>query len=264
MSSHFLIADSHCHLDFQDFSDDIDQVVNNANDAGIHQMVTICTRPRELDKTYKIAEKFHNVYFAMGLHPHWVTSEPHVTVDELLEAAQHSKMVGIGESGLDYHYTKESALAQRQSFITHIEAARESGLPLIVHARDADVDMIEILTTEFYRGHFSCIMHCYSSGKELAHIAVDLGFFVSMSGIITFRNAGELREIFSSIPINQILVETDAPYLAPVPFRGKRNEPAYTVYTARVGAELFKMEYEEFANHIIDNFNRAFPKIKND
>jgi TatD DNase family protein len=182
------------------------------------------------------------------------------TLDQLLQIAKHPKMVGIGESGLDYHYTAESADIQKESLRTHIAAARETGLPLIIHARTADDDMARILTEEHKTGEYSCVMHCFSSSAELGKAALDLGFYLSMSGITTFKKSQELRDIFASAPIDRVLVETDSPYLAPVPYRGKRNEPAYSAHTAQTGAEIFNVSYEEFAAQTTANFDRLFAK----
>ena len=198
--------------------------------------------------------------FAVGVHPHYAASEPSVTVEELVGHAEHPKMVAIGESGLDYHYTSGTAAAQRSSLLVHIEASRRTGLPLIIHSRDADDDMCEILASEHRAGPFSCVMHCYSSGRRLAGLAIDLGFYISMSGIVTFRNAEELRSIFLSIPIGRLLVETDSPYLAPAPRRGKRNEPALVARIASECARLRGMAEDEFASNTTENFNRLFAK----
>jgi TatD DNase family protein len=186
--------------------------------------------------------------------------EPMTTPEELAAIARHPRMVGIGESGLDYHYTAESAAAQQESLRVHVEAARRTGLPLIIHARDADADMARILTEEHRAGPFSCVMHCFSSGRALAEAALDLGFYLSMSGIAAFPKSTALREIFAAAPLDRLLVETDAPYLAPPPHRGKRNEPAYTAHTARVGAELFGLDYADFAARTEANFERVFWK----
>lgn len=207
-----------------------------------------------------IAEAHAPVFYAAGTHPMSAASEPLVTVDELVSLAQHPKFVGIGETGLDYHYTADSADIQQQSLRVHIEAARETGLPLIIHARAADDDMAQILAQEHAKGPYGCVMHCFSSSKELAMAALDLGFYLSMSGIATFPKSQEVRDIFAAAPVDRILVETDAPYLAPPPFRGKRNEPAYTAHTARVGAEVFGMDYADFAAQTQKNFNALFTK----
>ncbi len=254
------IVDSHCHLDFPQLADEIDSVIDRARAAGVTRMVTICTKLREAANVRAIAEAHDGVYFAAGTHPMSVSSEPMATVAELVALAAHPKMVGIGESGLDYHYTADSMQAQQDSLRAHIEAARQTRLPLIIHARDADDDMARILTEEYRRGMFSCVMHCFSSSAELAQAALDLGFYLSMSGIAAFPKSTALREIFAAAPLDRILVETDAPYLAPPPFRGRRNEPAYTVHTAQVGAELFGVSLSDFAAATSANFDRLFWK----
>lgn len=254
------LVDSHCHLDFPDFDGEHEDVIARAHAAGVTRMVTICTRLSALPKVQAIAEAHDSVFFAAGTHPMSVAKEPMVTVDELVTIAQHPKMVGIGETGLDYHYTAESAEMQAQSLRIHIEAARQTGLPLIIHARDADEDMARILGEEHAKGAYSCVMHCFSSSAALAQTALDLGFYLSMSGIAAFPRSTELRAIFASAPVDRILVETDAPYLAPPPHRGKRNEPAYTAHTARVGAEVFGLTEAEFAAQTSANFDRLFWK----
>ena len=254
------ITDSHCHLDFPDFEGQLEVIVANAAAAGVTRMVTICTRLRLEPQVRAIAEAHAPVFYAAGTHPMSAADEPQATVDELLALARHPKFVGIGETGLDYHYTAESAAAQQQSLRTHIAAARESGLPLIVHARDADADMARILTEEHRHGAYACVMHCFSSGPALARAALDLGFHLSMSGIAAFPKSAELRDIFAAAPLDRILVETDAPYLAPPPHRGRRNEPAYIAHTARVGAELFGLDYADFAARTQANFDRLFAK----
>lgn len=254
------IVDSHCHLDFPDFDGEHDALVERAAEAGVARMVTICTRLRLVPQVQALAEKYPSVFFAAGTHPMSAASEPLVKLEELLKLAEHPKLVGIGETGLDYHYTAESADIQQQSLRTHIEAARQTGLPLIIHARAADDDMARILTDEYQNGPYSCVMHCFSSSAELARAALNLGFYLSMSGIAAFPKSQDLRDIFASAPIDRILVETDSPYLAPPPHRGKRNEPAYTAFTARVGAEVFGLDYAEFAARTTANFDRLFSK----
>ncbi len=260
MSDTIQITDSHCHLDFPDFDEERDQVISRAVEAGVTRMVTICTRLRLEPQVRAIAETYDPVFYAAGTHPMSAADEPLATVEELVKLAGHPKFVGIGETGLDYHYTADSAEVQRQSLRIHIAAARETGLPLIIHARSADDDMARILAEEHAKGAYSCVMHCFSSGAELARAALDLGFYLSMSGIAAFPKSGDLREIFATAPVDRILVETDAPYLAPPPYRGKRNEPAYTVHTAQVGAEVFGMEWPEFAAQTQANFDRLFWK----
>jgi len=254
------ITDSHCHLDFPDFEGELPEIIARAAEAGVTRMVSICTKLRNLPQVQAIAEGYAPVFFAAGTHPMSAAEEPLVTVEELVALAKHPKFVGIGETGLDYHYTAESAEVQQQSLRIHIAAARETGLPLIIHSRAADEDMARILAEEYRNGAYSCVMHCFSSGAELAKAALDLGFYLSMSGIAAFPKSAELREIFAAAPVDRILVETDAPYLAPPPYRGKRNEPAYTAHTARVGAEVFGLDYADFAARTQANFERLFRK----
>lgn len=254
------LTDSHCHLDFETFADELDGVVERARAAGVRRMVTICTKLRNEPGVRAIAERFDGVFYAAGTHPMSVAEEPMVSVEDLVALADHPKMVGIGESGLDYHYTAESAAAQAESLRIHIEAARQTGLPLIIHARDADDDMARILTEEHRAGAYACVMHCFSSGAALAEAALDLGFYLSMSGIAAFPKSQELRDIFAAAPVERILVETDSPYLAPPPYRGKRNEPAYTAHTAAVGAEVYGLDLPTFAAQTEANFERLFSK----
>ena len=254
------LVDSHCHLDFPDFEDDRAGFVRAAAEAGVTRMVTICTALRREPAVRAIAEAHSGVFYAAGTHPMQVADEPMATADELERIAGHPKMVGIGESGLDYHYTRESAAAQQQSLRVHIEAARRTGLPLIIHARDADEDMARILSEEHAAGSYACVMHCFSSGRALAETALDLGFYLSMSGIAAFPKSKELRAIFADAPIDRVLVETDSPYLAPPPYRGKRCQPAYVAHTAKVGAEVFGLTHEEFCRRTSANFDRLFAK----
>ena len=254
------IVDSHCHLDFPDFEGELPEIIARARAAGVARMVTICTRLRNEPSVRAIAETYDSVFYAAGTHPMSAADEPLATVDELVALTKHPKMVGIGESGLDYHYTSESADIQKQSLRVHIAAARDTGLPLIIHARAADDDMARILSEEYRNGAYSCVMHCYCSGPGLAKTSLDLGFYLSMSGIATFKNSHEVRDIFAAAPVDRVLVETDAPYLAPMPYRGKRNEPAYSANTAQVGADVFKMDYASFAAQTTANFDRLFSK----
>ncbi|MBT9382908.1 TatD family hydrolase [Pseudooceanicola sp. CBS1P-1] len=254
------ITDSHCHLDFPDFEGQIDQIVARAAEAGVTRMVSICSRLRNEANVRAIAEAHDPVFYAVATHPMSVADEPMATVDQLVAFAKHPKMVGIGETGLDYHYTAESAEKQQESLRIHCAAAHETGLPLIIHARAADEDMARILAEEHRNGAFGCVLHCFSSSAELGRAALDLGFYLSMSGITTFKKSQELRDIFATAPVDRILVETDSPYLAPVPHRGKTNEPAYTALTAKVGAEVFGMDYAAFAAQTQANFDRLFAK----
>ncbi|MEQ9260551.1 MAG: TatD family hydrolase [Roseovarius sp.] len=260
MPAEVTITDSHCHLDFETFEAERSDVIARARQAGVARMVTICTKLRLEPQVRAIAEAFPEVFYAAGTHPMSAADEPLATVDELERLAEHPKFVGIGETGLDYHYTAESAAVQQESLRVHIEAARRTRLPLIIHARDADDDMVRILADEMKNGAYTCVMHCFSSGEALARTAVDLGFYLSMSGIAAFPKSQELRDIFAAAPVDRILVETDAPYLAPPPYRGKRNEPAYTVHTAKVGAEVFGLDWPDFAAQTEANFERLFWK----
>ncbi|UWQ98475.1 TatD family hydrolase [Rhodobacteraceae bacterium S2214] len=255
-----ILVDSHCHLDFPDFDAERPDVIQRALNAGVTRMVTICTRLRNEPSVRAIAEAHDPVFYACGTHPMSAAEEPLASVDELIKIAQHPKMVGIGETGLDYHYTSESADIQKESLRIHIAAARETGLPLIIHARGADDDMARILAEEHANGAYSCVMHCFSSSPELGRAALDLGFYLSMSGIATFPKSQEVRDIFAAAPLDRILVETDSPYLAPPPHRGKRNEPAYTAHTAAKGAEVFGISLDDFAKATTANFDRLFTK----
>ena len=254
------ITDSHCHLDFPQFEDEVAALVERAAEAGVHRMVTICTRLRQEPQVRAIAEAHAPVFYAAGTHPMSAADEPLARIEHLTALARHPKFVGIGESGLDYHYTAESKAVQQESLRVHIEAARATRLPLIIHARDADDDMARILTEEHRAGAFACVMHCFSSGPGLARAAMDLGFYLSMSGITAFPRSTELREIFAAAPLDRLLVETDAPYLAPPPHRGKRNEPAFTAHTARAAAEQLGLDYAKFAARTEANFDRLFTK----
>jgi len=254
------LVDSHCHLDFPDFDGEQADLIARAAEAGVTRMVTICTRLRQEPQVRAIAEAHAPVFYAAGTHPMSAVDEPLATVEELVALADHPKFVGIGETGLDYHYTAETKDIQQQSLRIHIEAARQTGLPLIIHARAADDDMARILSEEHAAGAYSCVMHCFSSSRALAKVALDLGFYLSMSGIAAFPKSAELREIFAAAPRDRVLVETDSPYLAPPPHRGKRNEPAFVAHTARIGAEALGMDFDDFARQTSANFDRLFPR----
>jgi len=256
-----MLVDSHCHLDCPDFSDDLDAIVLNALQSGVEKMLSIATTLDAEPKVRSIAEKFESVYYAAGVHPMQVHKHRTIVLQDLLDLAVHDKMVAFGETGLDYYYTPEHADIQKTSFRLHIEAARQAQLPVIIHARGADEDVAEILREEHKKAPFTCVLHCFSSGASLAKTAVDLGLYLSMSGITTFKKSQELRDIFKTVPIERILVETDAPYLAPHPYRGKRNEPAYTRFTAETGADLLGLAYEVFAKQTTKNFHRLFSKV---
>ena len=254
------IVDSHCHLDFPQLADQLDDVIARAAAAGVTRMVTIATRPDAVPGVRAIAERFPGVFFAAGIHPMKVAEVRPADPDMLTAIAAHPKCVGIGETGLDYHYTGETKAEQQASLRVHIEAARRTGLPLIIHARDADADMARILAEEHRAGAYPCVMHCFSSGAGLAETALDLGFYLSMSGIAAFPKSGALRAIFAAAPRERILVETDAPYLAPPPHRGRTCEPAYTALTAAKGAEALGISFDAFAAQTTANFERLFAK----
>ena len=256
-----MLVDSHCHLDFPDFEDDLDDIISRAKAACVERMVTICTRVKEFERVLSIAERYEEVYCSVGTHPNNSDEETDLTIDNILEKTNHDKVVAIGEAGLDYYYDKSKPINQANSLRIHINVARETNLPLVIHARSADKDMIEILQNESKNGLFPAILHCYSSGPELAQAGLDLGHYVSFSGILTFKNAQEIRDIAAQVPMDRLLVETDAPYLAPTPFRGKRNEPAYTVHTAEVLAEVKGVSLDEIAAQTTKNFFELFSKI---
>lgn len=256
----FEIVDSHCHLDFPDFNAELPQIIARAQEAGVSRMVTICTKLHNEPAVRAIAEAFAGVYYAAGTHPMSAAEQPLATVDQLVALSKHPKFVGIGETGLDYHYTAESAEIQKVSLRVHIEAAQETGLPLIIHARAADEDVAQILAEGMAKRPYSCVMHCFSSGEGLAKAALEMGFYLSMSGVATFPKSQDIRDIFAKAPLNRILLETDSPYLAPPPYRGRRNEPAYTAFTAKVGAQVFGVSEAEFAAATTANFDRLFSK----
>jgi TatD DNase family protein len=259
-----MLVDSHCHLDFPDFESDLDAVVERARAAGIGRMVTISTRLRRHAQVLAIAEAFPDVFCSVGTHPHHAHEELDIGADVLVERAQHPKVVAIGEAGLDYHYDNSPREAQEQGFVQHIAAARQTGLPLVIHSRDADADMAQILTDETGKGAFKAILHCFTGGRELAFNAVELGHYVSFTGILTFKNSGALREIAAALPADRIMVETDAPYLAPLPYRGKTNEPSYVVETAKVLAQTRGVSLDEITRQTTENFFRLFSKVPRD
>lgn len=256
-----MLVDSHCHLDYLARDGDLDEVVARARRADIGRMLTICTKVTEFDSISGIADRFDDVWCSVGIHPHEADSEPTVTTDRLVELAQHPKTVAIGETGLDYFYEHSPRAAQQASFRAHIAAARETGLPLIVHTRDADDDTVGILQDEYAKGPFTGVIHCFSTSRELAEKSIDIGLYISLSGIVTFKKAEDLRETVKALPVEKLLVETDAPYLAPVPNRGKRNEPAYVVHTAAAVAELKGMSPDALAEVTTENFFTLFNQV---
>lgn len=256
-----MLVDSHCHLDFPDFAEERAAIVARALAAGVGRMVTISTRVRRFQQILEIAEAFEEVYCSIGTHPHNAAEELDVSADELVKLSAHPKVVAIGEAGLDYFYDRAPRDAQAQGFRTHIAAARQTGLPLVIHSRDADDDMAAILEEETGKGAFPFILHCFSSGRRLAEVGVALGGYVSFSGILTFKNSAELRAVAKDVPRDRLLVETDAPYLAPIPHRGKRNEPAYVANTAKMLAETIGVSEAEIAAITTDNVFRLFTKM---
>lgn len=254
------LVDSHCHLDYLERDGDIGPVVARALQAGVGTMVTICTKLSEFESIEAIARRFPRVYCSVGVHPHEAGEEGQQTPARLIELAGHDKVVGIGETGLDYYYEHSPREAQQVSFRAHIAAARETGLPLIVHARDADDDTVAVLQDEYAKGPFPGVIHCFTAGPELARAALGIGFYISLAGIVTFKKADALRETVREVPLDRLLVETDSPYLAPVPRRGKTNEPANVVYTARALAELRGIDPGELADTTTENFFRLFSR----
>jgi TatD DNase family protein len=256
-----MLVDSHCHLDFPDFRDELDGVMARAKAAGIGRIVTISTRVRRQADLLAIAERFPDVYSSVGTHPHHAHEELDVGTADLVARTRHPKVVAIGEAGLDYHYDNSPRDAQEQGFRAHIAAARETGLPLVIHSREADADMAAILREESGKGAFPAVLHCFTGGRDLAFAGIELGLYVSFTGILTFKKSDDLRAIAAALPADRILVETDSPYLAPGKYRGKRCEPAYVVETAKVLAETRGVSPEEIARQTTDNFFRLFSKV---
>jgi len=256
-----MLVDSHCHLDFPDFSNELDDVVARARAAGVARMVTISTRVHRFADVLAIAERFADVCCSVGTHPHYAHEELEITAADLVAHTRHPKVVALGEAGLDYHFDRSPRDAQERGFRTHIAAARETGLPLVIHSREADADTARILEEETGQGAFPAVLHCFTGGADLARRAIALGLFISFTGILTFKNSTALRAIAAELPADRILVETDAPYLAPAPFRGKRNEPAYVVETAKVLAETRGVSFAEIAQQTSENFFRLFAKV---
>lgn len=258
-----MLVDSHCHLDFPDFDAERDEIVRRADEAGVGLMVTICTRVARFDAIRALAESYDKVFCSVGTHPHNAgeDTETGVTTDDLVRLARHEKVVAIGEAGLDYFYDKTPREAQATGLRRHIAAARETGLPLVIHSRDADDDMAAILRDETEKGAFPALLHCFSSGRDLAMTGIELGLYVSFSGIVTFKRSDELRAIAAELPADRLLVETDAPYLAPQPWRGKRNEPAYVAHTNKVLAETRGVDEVEMARQTTENFFRLFSRV---
>jgi len=256
-----MLVDSHCHLDFPDFTSDLDAIVQRAAAADVGRIVTISTRVRRLSQLLAIAERFPNVYCSVGTHPHHADEEDGIAAGELIELTKHPKVVALGEAGLDYFYDNGSPQAQARGFRAHIAASRATGLPLVIHTRDADEDCGRILEEEAAKGPFRAVLHCYTGGRELAMKAIGLGLSISFTGILTFKKSQALRDLAAELPADRIMVETDAPYLAPGKFRGKRNEPSYVVEIAKVLAEARGVSLEDISRQTTENFFLLFSKV---
>jgi len=259
-----VLIDSHCHLDFEDFAAERDAVIERARQAGVGLMLTISTRLDQFDRVLDVAESYPDVYCTVGIHPHEASEYVDVDAAKLIELTKHPKVVGIGETGLDYFYEHSDRESQKRCFLAHIAAARETGLPIVIHTRDADEDTAAILEAEMAKGKFKGLLHCFSSGHGLAELAVKHGMMVSFSGILTFNKARNVQDSAQALPLENLLVETDAPYLAPVPLRGKRNEPSYVVHTAAFLAKLKNVGIAEITERTTENFLRLFDKVPRD
>jgi TatD DNase family protein len=255
------VIDSHCHLDYPGLVDDLPGVLGRAAEAGVKLMLTIGTKVKEFDRVLALAEAHDNVWCTVGTHPHNAAEEPYITAADLVALSRHPKVVGIGEVGLDYHYDHSPRDVQAKSFRTHIAAAREARLPIVIHSREAEADTADILEGEMAQGTFTPLFHCFSSKSDLAHRGLAIGAYVSFSGIITYKNAEDIRATARGIPLDRLLVETDAPYLAPVPYRGKTNEPAFVVATLEKLAEVKGVPPEDLARQTNLNFFRLFSKV---
>ncbi|MDX1949569.1 MAG: TatD family hydrolase [Rickettsiales bacterium] len=257
-----MLVDSHCHLNFPELKGDISGAISRAKSAGIGYMQTICTHLAEYEEVYKIAEENQNVFASCGIHPHEADKEQ-ITAEELIKLSNRPKTIGLGECGLDYYYKNSAPENQKKNFLAHIEASRQTGLPVIIHTRDAEEDTYQILKTEMEKGFFPALLHCFTGTADLAKKALDLGLYISISGIVTFKGAKDLQEVVKNvIPLERLLVETDSPFLAPIPHRGKSNEPAFTRNTAEFIANLKNIEFENLANKTTENFFNLFKKAK--
>jgi TatD DNase family protein len=258
-----MLIDSHCHLDFDDFENDIDEIIKNAKDSGITAMLNAGNTIDDLENQLKISEKYPFVFSATGVHPHNASDYLDMTIEDLTSRVDNKNIIAIGEAGLDYYYDNSPRDVQIKVFKTQIKAAQETGLPIIVHTRDADDDTIKILGDAYKEKPFTGVIHCFSTSKRLADFALSIGFYISVSGMITFNKAQELRDIIKDIPIEKLLIETDSPFLAPVPMRGKRNQPAYIIHTAEKLAEIKNMAFDKLAYITSDNFYDLFTKASN-
>jgi TatD DNase family protein len=256
-----MLVDSHCHLNMKEFCDDLPQVIAAARVAGVTIMQTICTRSSDFPEIIAIAEKYPEVYASFGIHPHEVEKEKLLTVDEIVSNIKHHKVIGIGETGLDYYYEHSKRDIQQESFINHIHASAITNLPVIVHSREADEDTISIMSSEMKANPYPGLIHCFSSTRALAQSSLDIGLYISIAGILTFKNAENIRETMQYVPLDRILIETDAPYLAPIPMRGKRNEPAFVKHVAECLAQVKGLSVEEIGEITTANFRRLFTKV---
>ena len=257
-----MLVDSHCHLNFPDFKDDLPQVIERARENGVQVMQTICTTIEEFEEVEKIANQTQGIYCSVGVHPNESANQQAASLEYLLSKASHPKVIGIGETGLDYHYEYSDRKIQQESFRIHIDAARKSGLPIIVHTREADEDTINILTEEMKLGAFTGVIHCFTSSEYLAQKAIEMGFYISLSGIITFKTAQNIRDTIKKLPLERLLIETDSPFLAPLPNRGKRNEPSFVKFVNQKLAEIKEISEDEAAKITSANFFRLFNKAK--
>ena len=255
-----MLVDSHCHLSYEGLCEQVPEVVARAGEAGVSHMLCICSSLLEFGDVSQVADNNNNVFCSVGIHPHESGKEPEVDAETLVKLAEHPKTIGIGETGLDFYYDNSPRNIQERNFRTHIQAARKTKLPLIIHTRDADQRTIEILREEHTEGPFPGVIHCFSAGEEVANCALELGLFISLSGIITFKNAQELRNTVKSLPLDRILLETDSPFLAPMPHRGKKNEPAFVIHTAQKASEIFEISFDELTDITTKNFFRLFTK----
>ena len=257
-----MLVDSHCHLNMSEFSNDLEDVISKAKNNNIGGFLTICTQLKELKELKSISKKHQNIWYSGGVHPNNIKEYIDNKLNIITEYANDKNFVAIGETGLDYYYENPKIEIQKNSFIKHINMARELGLPIIVHTRDADKDTIDILKTEYKKGEFKGVIHCFSASEELAMEALDINFYISVSGIVTFKNAENIRQTIKKVPLDKLLVETDAPYLAPVPKRGKRNEPAFVRYTAEYLSELKNVSIQKLSEQTTKNFLKLFDKVK--
>ena len=255
------LVDSHCHLNFPQFKENLDKVIDRASQAGVINMLTISIKLNDAKTLRQITKKYPQIYHSIGVHPHECKNYQEVTVKELIDYANDPKCIGIGETGLDFYYENSPKEIQKNLFSIHIETSRKLNLPLIIHTRNADKETIEIIEKEMKKGEFKGLIHCFSTGEELAKKAIDLGLYISISGIITFKNSNNLRDIVKKLPIDRLLVETDSPYLAPEPYRGKCNEPSYVKNTANYISNLLNMPFSIFCNKTTENFYKLFKKI---